>query len=182
MSQFLDAGQIIIALLDRRHLHWLTQQHVVDHRRSVAATAAAGQLLTYGILHSLTGYADDKDALPLDLLLGQEDIDRPAVTGLDDDGYAGRFLTSFAGFLLVVEIGDQVVDTRLVQDQLVGAGRIIDKGGAGNAPRTGLVSNDAVHLFAFQEMASLVSQSLGQRLVDWHIHSPPLENRFHLGI
>jgi len=89
----------------------------------------------------IAGHADDKDSLPLDLSLGQEDVDGAAVAGFDDDGDAGRLLTATAGLFLVVEIGDQVVDASRIPDQPVGLGRIVDKGRTGAAARAGLVAD-----------------------------------------
>ena len=91
-----------------------------------------------------------------------------ATTGTVFDSDAGRFLSPTAGTLVVVEVGDQVVDAISAPDQTVDLGRVTDKGRTGDSSRAGLIADDTIHLLTVQELAGLVPQSLSHRFVDRH--------------
>jgi hypothetical protein len=168
-GHLLDGAEVGKGVIYRGDLWWLAEEDVVDHWHAVNTAGTARKHLPRVILCALTDHSDDVYPLTLDLLLGQQDVNRATVARFDDDGDMGGILSPPGRGLFIVEIVDQVVKTSWAPDQPVSLCGVVDKGRASAPTWTRFVANDARHLVACQKLAGLLPHLLGQRLVNWHI-------------
>jgi hypothetical protein len=168
-SHLLDRAEVSKDVICQSDLWWLPEEDIVDHWHAIGTAGTAGKHLPRVILRALTDHSDDVYPLALDLLLGQQDVDRATIAGFGDDGDMGGLFTPPGGGLFVVEIGDQVVETIRPPDQSVGLCGVVDNGRARTPAWAFLVANDTCHLLACQDLAGLLSYLFGQWLVDRHV-------------
>jgi hypothetical protein len=88
-GHLLDGAEVSKSVICYSYLWWFAEEGFVDHWHAIGTTGAARKHLPRVILRALTGYSDDVYPLALDLLLGQQDVDRATVARFDDDSDMG---------------------------------------------------------------------------------------------
>ena len=116
---------------------------VIDDGRAFGASLAAGlQPTTIGaakpgaFVDALAGHADDIDLIPFNLVIRDEDVNGPAVAGLDDHGDPVFWFLEF-----IVQISREVMGGVLVPRQPGDIFRVVDEGRASAAARADFISN-----------------------------------------
>ena len=111
----------------------------------------------------LAGDPDEVDILPFDELLLEEDVHRPAVTALDDDGHGpgvGILLPSPAA-LVVADEAHEIVDAGGVPDDALGVLGLPDEEGGRRGPvGTPAPGDDVLDLLLVEETPYFLAEVL----------------------